>query len=141
MQRLAQVRALRSLHAEACGHAAHASAAKRLRGPFQPRPRPAAAILAGDFNCRPGSEEYQLMTARCDVGCPSLVDAWSLAHPNEPHAPTAGLFESSWAKQPLCCDFVFVTEDIAKRVRNVVVDTLTQASDHQPVLVEFNPKR
>jgi len=49
----------------------------------------------------------------------------------------AGLYEHSWAKQPLCCDFVFVTSDLASRVRSVTVDAHTQASDHQPVLVEF----
>jgi len=32
---------------------------------------------------------------------------------------------------------VFVTEDMAPRVREVTVDTQTQASDHQPVLIEL----
>ncbi len=38
---------------------------------------------------------------------------------------------------PYCCDFVFVSEDLAARVAAVRVDAETQASDHQPVIVEF----
>ena len=34
-------------------------------------------------------------------------------------------------------DFVFVSADIASRVRDVRVDATTDASDHQPVLVEL----
>lgn len=37
----------------------------------------------------------------------------------------------------LCVDFIFVTENLASRVRDVTVDMQTQASDHQPVLIEM----
>jgi endonuclease/exonuclease/phosphatase family metal-dependent hydrolase len=39
---------------------------------------------------------------------------------------------------PYCCDFVFVTRDLAPRIRSVRVDAHTRASDHQPVIVEFS---
>ena len=38
---------------------------------------------------------------------------------------------------PDCRDFIFVTEDMAGRVRRMEVDGETAASDHQPVLIEL----
>lgn len=137
-QRMAQAAALRALHQEACGHAGENAPAQDAEGPFRTRPRPASAILAGDFNCPPDSDEYRLIAQPFGSGdVPPFVDAWTLAHPGTPHAASAGLYEHSWAKQPLCCDFVFITSDLASRVRSVTVEAHTQASDHQPVLVEF----
>jgi endonuclease/exonuclease/phosphatase family metal-dependent hydrolase len=138
MQRMAQVDALRMLHQEACSHAW----APRILGdadqPFQALPRPASAIVTGDFNFKPDDPEYRRITAPFDAGnALAFIDAWTLAHPGIAHAPSAGLYEDSWAKTPLCCDFVFVTADLAARVRDVVIDARTQASDHQPVLIEF----
>jgi endonuclease/exonuclease/phosphatase family metal-dependent hydrolase len=37
----------------------------------------------------------------------------------------------------MACDFVFVSDALAPRVRRVEVDLQTQVSDHQPVLIEF----
>lgn len=137
-QRMAQATALRALHEEACALGALAPRAAQVEGPFRARPRPASAILAGDFNCEPGTPEHQCLLERFDApATPAFLDAWTLAHPRDAHAPTAGIFENSWAKAPLCCDFVFVTQDLAPRVRNVTIDARTQASDHQPVLVDF----
>ncbi len=139
LQRMAQVNALRALHREACGH----ESAPREHGepgePFAAKPRPAAVILTGDFNFAPDSAEYQRMVSRYDAqAVPDFLDAWTLAHPRAPHAPTAGLHENSWAPRPLCCDYAFVTSDLASRVEKAAVDALTQASDHQPLLVEIN---
>ena len=36
-----------------------------------------------------------------------------------------------------CCDYVYVTADLAPRLRAMRVDGATQASDHQPVIVEL----
>ena len=36
-----------------------------------------------------------------------------------------------------CCDYVYVTRDLAPRLRAMRVDAMTQASDHQPVVVEL----
>jgi endonuclease/exonuclease/phosphatase family metal-dependent hydrolase len=137
-QRLAQVDALRALHQEACGQAVATHATTDIQGPFRALPRPASAIVAGDFNFRPQDPEYRQIVEPFAAGTgASLVDAWTLAHPGEAHAPSAGLYENSWAKQPLCCDFIFVTGDLAPRVRSVSVDSHTQASDHQPVLIDL----
>jgi len=37
-----------------------------------------------------------------------------------------------------CCDFIFVSEDVKTRVRDVSVDMQLQASDHQPVLLTLD---
>ena len=136
-QRNAQVEGLRALHAQACAHAA----APRPRGepgsPFESRPRPAAAILTGDFNFIPQDEGHARMTALLDDGAPRLFDAWPLAHPDTPHAPTVGIYENSFAERPACFDFLFLTPDLAARVDAVAVDGDTQASDHQPVMIEL----
>lgn len=135
MQRMAQVEALLALHREACAHADRPRAGLPAGDPFAAMPRPASAILAGDFNCRPGSAEYLRLTAAIQPSAPQFVDAWTTLHPDRPHPPTAGVHEDSWAKPPYCCDFVFVTEDLAPRLREVRIDSGTRASDHQPVLL------
>ena len=133
-QRMAQVEALQALHREACGHASVSPVQDDPGQPFHARPRPASAILTGDFNFNPQDPEYRRMTQPANAGA-SFVDAWTLAHRAGPHSPTAGVHENSWAKQPYCCDFVFLTADLASQVREVKVDLHTQASDHQPVLI------
>jgi endonuclease/exonuclease/phosphatase family metal-dependent hydrolase len=137
LQRMAQVEALRGLHEQACSHAASPGPAGEPGEPFAAQPRPASAIVTGDFNCKPDSAEYRRMTMPFGHDTPFLVDAWTFAHSGRPHAPTAGVFENSWAEQPYCCDFLFVTTDLASRVTRVSVDGETQASDHQPVLIEL----
>lgn len=136
-QRAAQVEALRGLHAQACEHAGSPRPSGDAGGPFDAKPRPASAILTGDFNFRPDDPGHARMTALFDGGVPRFFDAWRIAHPDVPHAPTVGLFENSFADRPFCFDFLFVTPDIAGRVESVAVDGDTQASDHQPVMLEL----
>ena len=135
LQRKGQVGGLLRLHAEACAHAR----APRLDGepgePFEAVVRPASAILCGDFNFKPEDPEHGRITATLVPGAPGIVDAWQVAHPGLPHAPTVGVHEKSW---PLyCCDFFFLTEDLSARLEEVKVDSDTQASDHQPVLLRL----
>lgn len=136
-QRAAQVEALRALHAEACEHATQSRPAMDAGGPFTGKPRPASAILTGDFNFRPEDPGHVRMTALFEGSVPRFFDAWWIAHPDTPHAPTVGLFENSFADRPYCFDFFFVTPDVAGRVESVAVDGDTRASDHQPVMLEL----
>jgi endonuclease/exonuclease/phosphatase family metal-dependent hydrolase len=91
--------------------------------------------VCGDFNFKPDDPDYARITAPLAPGVPRLVDAWSVAHPGEVHAPTVGVYEETWPVY--CCDFVFVTEDLVPRVRAMTVDSTTDASDHQPVILEL----
>jgi endonuclease/exonuclease/phosphatase family metal-dependent hydrolase len=46
----------------------------------------------------------------------------------------------AYSKTPYCCDFVFVSDDLASRVHAIEVESQTQASDHQPVLLELDDR-
>jgi endonuclease/exonuclease/phosphatase family metal-dependent hydrolase len=135
-QRAAQVERLRALHAEACAHAAafHGTEEEE-KGPFRRVPRSRAAILCGDFNFRPDAPEYLRLQASPGAGMPAYRDAWTLAHPDVPHRATFRVDETG--AEGYCCDFVFVTEDLADRVERVAIDGETRVSDHQPVVVEL----
>jgi endonuclease/exonuclease/phosphatase family metal-dependent hydrolase len=137
-QRMAQVDALRRLHAEACAHAQSPRKEDEPGAPFESTPRPASVIFTGDFNFQPGSPEYARMLEPFSDDTPSLLDAWTRAHPGTSHPPTAGVYENSWAKTPYCCDFLFITENIASRQRRITVNTDTEASDHQPILLQLD---
>ena len=70
-------------------------------------------------------------------GAPALVDAWSATHGDAPNPESFCLYEQS-SGPPHCCDFMFVTEDLAPRIARIVYEQGTQASDHQPVLLELD---
>jgi len=130
-QRLAQVRALGALHAQACAHAVAPPAGDEECSPFQAKAHTPHAILCGDFNLPPDSVEYT-MFARA-----GLHDAWRVLHPREPHAPTFRLFDRSHGPQPMACDFVFVSDSLLPHLKHLQVDGATQASDHQPVALHL----
>ncbi|OWW21765.1 endonuclease/exonuclease/phosphatase family protein [Noviherbaspirillum denitrificans] len=135
-QRLAQVQRLRELHKEAVGHMRSTVSLQQVSAPFMAAPRAAAAILAGDFNFTPDSQEFSEMTALFDGGIPPYVDAWGRAHPGAAHVPTLGVHDKQqWPGPPFTTDFIFVSEDLAGLVDDVRVDSATTASDHQPVLL------
>jgi endonuclease/exonuclease/phosphatase family metal-dependent hydrolase len=107
-------------------------------GPFQTYVRPRATVVTGDFNYEPDADEHARMVAPFGDGTPALVDAWELVHPGVPH-PTTFCLHSKGDPDvgELHCDFIFVSEEMAPRVTRVAVDQATQASDHQPVIVEL----
>jgi endonuclease/exonuclease/phosphatase family metal-dependent hydrolase len=86
----------------------------------------------------PGSPEYARLLAPFTDGTPALRDAWHLAHPGRPHAPTVGLHnDATDAGMPFTFDFAFVSTDLAGRVRRLQVDGAATGSDHQPLLLEL----
>src|SRR5205085_2033653 len=109
-------------------------------GPFDATPQTTRAILCGDFNFPPEDPSYDEVQAALAGGAPRYRDAWPLVHGRHPHEPTFCVHAKEYAKSPYCCDFVFVSEDIAQRVHAIEVDTQTQASDHQPVLVDIDDR-
>ena len=135
-QRMAQVERLRELHVEACGHARAKSSAQYRSGPFEPFERPVAAILTGDFNMKADDPACVKLREPFEGKVPRLVDAWTHAHRGVKHPPTFCIHGTQYSKEPYCCDFVFVTENLAPRLKSVRIDVETQASDHQPVAIE-----
>lgn len=133
VQRNVQATRLRELNDEASDRAAHPGARTNQGGPFDATPQAKSAILTGDFNCKTDSEAY----AEIQRGNYPYRDAWTIANKGKPHAPTFCVHDHRYSKQPYCCDFIFVSDDLAARVRTMSVDSATQDSDHQPVFIEI----
>jgi endonuclease/exonuclease/phosphatase family metal-dependent hydrolase len=137
-QRAAQVEALRSRHAEACGHALGAGPADTAPGPFQRQPQTVSAILTGDFNFAPSDPLHaRLAAASDDPAVPALEDAWQRLHGARAQPPTAGVHDHVQWPEAFACDFIFASADLRPRLQRVAVDATTAASDHQPVLIEL----
>jgi len=138
LQRAAQVEALRARHAEACAHAREDRTLDESNGPFHSQVQTVSAVLTGDFNCRTSDVAYARMAAAFEDGAvPGFDDAWRQAHPSLAQPATAGVHDRAQWKESYACDFIFTTRDLRQRLRAVEVEGRTQASDHQPMLVEL----
>jgi len=137
-KRAAQVDGLRRIYSEGSGHARFGGAVDSGGGPFHTLSRPAATIITGDFNLEPDDALHARMCEPFADGTPPLADAWEAAQPGRPHPSTFKIYEKEKPGDPeLHCDFIFVSADLVPRIREVRVDQKTQASDHQPVLIEI----
>jgi endonuclease/exonuclease/phosphatase family metal-dependent hydrolase len=132
LQRLAQTQGLLELHAQACAQAAAPPLHDASGSPFQDQPHTAQAILCGDFNFDASGPEYALVQATGEFS-----DAWRVLHPETPQAPTFHVFDKRYAPDPVCCDFVWLSAGLQAHVKRMEVNSLTRASDHQPVLLEL----
>jgi endonuclease/exonuclease/phosphatase family metal-dependent hydrolase len=137
LQRAAQIEALRDIQADGHRHGRAPRSGAEADSPFAVLPRGERAVFCGDFNFPVGAQEHARMQADIAVDVPRLVDAWTIAHPGRPHAPTAGVHLASFTAGPECYDFVFVSENLRDRVVDIAVDTQAAASDHQPVLLDL----
>lgn len=138
-QRLAQIDALRAMHAEGCARANQPSVLgpEPETGPFRPLAQSTATVICGDFNCKPDSAPKRRATAPFTRG-PALHDAWELARGTAPQPPTFGVHDrTDWTEPAYACDFMLVSEPLKPRVLRVEVNSATQASDHQPMLLEL----
>jgi endonuclease/exonuclease/phosphatase family metal-dependent hydrolase len=136
-QREAQIDAIRRLHTEACVMAARSPLAEEAGSSFEVFPRPAEALLCGDMNFPASAPERSQILAPFASGEPDFRDAWEVLHPDDPHIPTVGIHKVDFVNQPECFDFVFVTDGLADHLKAHGIDTVTEASDHQPVWVGF----
>lgn len=138
MQRAAQIARLRELHVEAVMHAREPGPGKATDGPFSGALRAAPAILCGDCNFKPDSVSRVQLLQFIDAVTPPYRDAWNVLHPGTMHTPTVGLYDKKqWPGEPFTFDYFFVSEDLLPRLRTMTVDTLSDASDHQPLMLEL----
>ena len=133
--RAAQVEGIRQIHRMSAAR----QATPRAAGPhtYTPTPNTASAILTGDFNMRPDDAGLAQLLAPFEGDVPPLVDLWPVLKGAEPHPPSAFICDQTYGP-PGCLDFVLATPDLAKRARAITYDIETRASDHQPILVEFD---
>jgi endonuclease/exonuclease/phosphatase family metal-dependent hydrolase len=136
-QRMAQAQALVDIHVQACQQAAHPPLDDETGAPFQNKVHTASAVLCGDFNLETSNAEYGVIQAQAAQDATRLIDAWPMVHGNTPHTPTFRVHDQRYGPVPISCDFVFVSEDLKPDVKRVQVNTVTRASDHQPVLLEL----
>ena len=146
-QRRAQVQALRDLHAEGSAQAALPPLDDESGWPFQNKVHARHSLLCGDWNLEPGSAEHLALQQPFDLldaddptlrfQPEALFDAWTLAHPGAPRAPTFQVHDSRYRPAPITVDHVFISAGLRPHLQRVEVDLQTQASDHQPVLIEL----
>ena len=124
--------------------AAHRSACERVLRPREPGPGTyrilpgsCSAVLMGDFNMRPTDPVKHRISAPFENGIPRLLDAWNARNGADEHPVSFYLFDRTEG-EPHCCDFAFVTEDLVPRLRDVTYNQATQASDHQPVILDLD---
>jgi len=134
-QREVQIMRLLDLQEEASTNPSDASAVHAE--PYGSQTVVASSLLCGDFNFDVSDSQHRLLHGSQRAGL-NYRDAWEIARPGQPRQPTCGVYDrAQWPGGADCRDFVFVTEDIASRVRRIEVDVTTSASDHQPVLTEL----
>ena len=97
----------------------------------------AQALLCGDLNFPATAPERLQILAPFNDDTPNFHDAWSILHPGTPHAPTVGIHPVDFVDRPECFDFVFITDGLVNHLKAHGIDAVTEASDHQPVWVEF----
>ncbi|MCP5084685.1 MAG: hypothetical protein GY948_23605 [Alphaproteobacteria bacterium] len=132
-QRMAQVGRLRAVHSEIVANAEHPPAFDAA-GPYQELLRPVDCVLCGDFNMDVDSTEYTIMLN--GTGESRFHDAWRSLHPGRDHDPTCGIYDhKQWPQGAHCRDFFFVTEKVARQIGGLAVNTETNASDHQPLMI------
>ena len=135
MKRSAQIDALRDIYAQGYEYSKGLRVTGTDGGPIQTYPRPKATIITGDFNMDPSDPGHAQMLAPFTDGTPALYDGWQHAHPGVPHTPTMCIYQKINNVPGYCCDFIFTSEDVKSRIKDVTVDTDLQASDHQPVVL------
>ena len=135
LQRTAQVAHLRNMHRDAALHARASRPGERGNGPFCAVARAGRAVLTGDFNFLPDSEEYLRLQQGFDDGVPAYRDTWAECHPFQPHEPTVGLHDES--SRPFTFDYIFASADLAPKVRSVRVASEIAGPDHQPMLIKL----
>lgn len=92
-----------------------------------------ARIVCGDFNFEPESAHYQYQINS------GWHDAWRGYCPSEPHQPTCGIFDTQqWPQGVHCRDYFWLSNALAAYPVSVRVDSETDLSDHQPIILEIN---
>ena len=111
-------------------HARLESPGEIIEGCYAQKHQTAARILCGDFNFPIDSAQYRYQVER------GWIDAWRQANNNETHAPTCGIFDKEqWPVGSHCRDFFWLSKELGDTQVTVDVDSDTNLSDHQPILL------
>ena len=140
--RLPQVGAVLAIHASAVREGPPVSGsglAQEWTLDGMPPPMPGDAILLGDFNLQPDSEEYERIVGPMSpyggriTNPEGFVDAWVEAGNDIDAGPTAEV-----RGRPARLDYCFVSAGLKDRIRDVRVDSDAMGSDHLPVWLDID---
>jgi len=96
------------------------------------------AIIMGDFNCRPDSDEYLKMTGPVSeyggqITSPAgFVDAWTYCGHDRMTGSTTDV-----NGVPARLDYCFISTSLRHLIKNCNIDEQAQGSDHQPVRIDI----
>ena len=116
-----------------------APTADEAAGPYTYLPSSNSIILCGDLNV---DADGELFTDH--ISAKNWIDCWTVQSRFDTERiperqPTCGCFDhAQWPQGPHVRDFFLATENIASRTIRVEVDVETNASDHQPVILEIS---
>jgi len=137
-QRMAQVNAIHDLHQRVCDNIRFPGQNPQS-GPYHQVARPETSVICGDFNFTPDTPEYMQILSEFKHATSALTDAWCAHKPGIAHDPTCGIFDKKqWSEGPHARDFFFITQDLTPKVKDTIVNTKTNASDHQPLLLTLD---
>jgi len=138
VERIAQLRELCAIRNRLLLKAA-APDVPRAWGPYLYGQKSGDVILAGDLNTDSNDEMFlETLANEKWIDCWGVQTQFNKVKPSH-REPTCGCFDTvQWPEGPHVRDYFLATEGIAKRTRRVVVDVETDASDHQPVLLELD---
>lgn len=140
-QRMAQARALRALHMQACALADMPPRPASDGSPYQTKAHTHHAVLCGDFNFEPHEPEYAELSAPwaadedAGLSAEQWLNSWSVLHGDVPQPATFRLVDRTWGPEPGACDFIWVSKSLSRHVKAWAADSQTRASDHQPVIL------
>lgn len=84
-------------------------------------------LLCGDLNMDSRHEHYRWLATQ------GWQDAWQLCHGDRSHQPTCGIHDlEQWPQGPHCRDYFWLQQ---LRPLGLYVDTSTNLSDHQPLIL------
>ena len=140
--RMPQVDALLSVHANVVREGPPISGSglgEEWTRDGMPPTMPRDAILLGDFNIQPDSEEYERIVGPLSpyggriTNPEGFVDAWVEAGNAIDTGPTAEV-----RGRPARLDYCFVSAGLKECIRTARVDADAGGSDHQPVWIEID---
>ena len=125
-----QVAHLNHLEQERTAH--HREPKQTGAGTYQQGPLASARMLCGDFNFMPDTPQYRYQLEM------NWADAWKLHKGDESYPHTCGIFDANqWPQGAHCRDFFWLSPELQSQQISITVDTDTNLSDHQPVMLEI----
>jgi endonuclease/exonuclease/phosphatase family metal-dependent hydrolase len=126
-----QVEHLNHLEQERTAH--HREPKQVGTGTYQAGFPASARMLCGDFNFTPDTPQYRY---QLDM---NWADAWQIRNCDEAHPPTCGISDAvQWPQGGHCRDFFWLSPELQSLQFKFSVDTDTNLSDHQPVMLEIS---